>query len=95
MARQLTGPVAEAPDVDFRRTARSLHQAKPGLTSGWGQQATDYFSRDRSRTKPSYGENKGLLSGVYGDDEFVFECVVLWCNIALCLLCCLGKSSTN
>ena len=28
--RDLTGPVAEAPDVNLRRTARSLHQAKPG-----------------------------------------------------------------
>ena len=33
---RLTGPVAEAPDVDLRRTARSLHQAKPGLASGCG-----------------------------------------------------------
>ena len=30
------GPVAEAPDVDLRRTARSLRQAKPGLASGSG-----------------------------------------------------------
>jgi hypothetical protein len=29
----LTGPVAEAPDVDLRRTARSRHQAKPGVPS--------------------------------------------------------------
>ena len=27
---------AEAPDVDLRRTARSPHQAKPGLGSGCG-----------------------------------------------------------
>ena len=31
--RRLTGPVAEAPDVDLRRTARSRHQAKPGVPS--------------------------------------------------------------
>ena len=37
VARRLTGPVAEAPDVDLRRTARSRHQAKPGMVaSGCG-----------------------------------------------------------
>ena len=29
--RRLAGPVAEAPDVDLRRTARSRHQAKSGV----------------------------------------------------------------
>ena len=37
VARRLTGhatgPVAEAPDVDLRRTTRSRHQAKPGVTA--------------------------------------------------------------
>ena len=33
MARRLTGPVAEAPDVDLRRTTRARHQAKPGVPS--------------------------------------------------------------
>jgi len=33
---QLTGPVAETPDVDLRRSAAPPHQAKPGLPSGGG-----------------------------------------------------------
>ena len=56
--------MAEAPDVDLRRTTRSLDEAKPGLASGWGQCATVYFGRVRSHTELSYGENKGLLPGV-------------------------------
>ena len=41
--RQLTGPVAEAPDVDLRRTTRSRHQTQPGAALGWGQEATFGF----------------------------------------------------
>jgi hypothetical protein len=36
---------------------------EPGLASGWGQLAAVYFSRARSRTELSYGDNKGLLPG--------------------------------
>ena len=39
----LTGPVAEAPDVDLRRTTRSRHQTQPGAALGWGQEAAFCF----------------------------------------------------
>ena len=51
--------------MNLRRTARSRHQAKPGVASGCGYKATVDFSRCRTHGKLSYFENKGLLPGVF------------------------------
>ena len=46
--RRLSGPVADAREVELGWNARSHHQAKPGLALGCGKEATVDFSHDRS-----------------------------------------------
>ena len=47
------------------RTQPPSQAAKPGLASGYGQEAPFDFGRDPCRTNLSYGDTKVLLAGVY------------------------------
>ena len=60
---QLTGPVAETPDVDLRRSAASHHQAGLRGRCPGGAEANPGFSRKRSSRKKSYYENVFLVRG--------------------------------
>ena len=50
-ALRLSGPVADAPDVDLRIPARSRHRAKRGLASGREEEAAVCFVQCRSHAK--------------------------------------------
>ena len=54
--RQLTGPVAEAPEVDLRSSAASRHQAELGVWCPGGAEANHGFSLKQSSRKKSYYE---------------------------------------
>ena len=54
--RQLTGPVAEAPEVNLRRSARSDHETELAARSPGGADANSSFSVGASSRKKSYYE---------------------------------------
>ena len=54
--RQLTGPVAEAPEVNLRRSARSDHETELAARSPGGADANSSFSVKQSSRKKSYYE---------------------------------------
>ena len=57
--RQLTGPVAEAPEVDLRRSARSDHETELAARSPGGADANSSFSVKQSSRKKKYYEKNG------------------------------------
>jgi hypothetical protein len=54
--RQLTGPVAEAPEVDLRRSARSDHETELAARSPGGADANSSFSTTQVSVKKSYSK---------------------------------------
>ena len=63
--RQLTGPVAEAPEVDLRSSAASRHQAELGVWCPGGAEANSSVSRTRSFRKKSYSKKTRPRAGVF------------------------------
>ena len=61
--RQLTGPVAEAPEVNLRRSARSDHATELAARSPGGADASSSFSVEQSSRKKSYYKKNRSLSG--------------------------------
>ena len=62
--RQLTGPVAEAPEVDLRSSAASRHQAELGVRSPGGAEANHSFFVKQSSRKKSYSKKTRPPPGV-------------------------------
>ena len=62
--RQLTGPVAEAPEVNLRRSARSDHETELAARSPGGADANSSFSVKQSSRKKSYYEKTVPCPGV-------------------------------
>ena len=69
--RQLTGPVAEAPEVDLRSSAASRHQAELGVWCPGGAEANHGFSVKKSSRKKSYCEKTVPCPGVSGGAGFL------------------------
>ena len=64
---QLTGPVAETPDVDLRRTAASHHQAELGGRCSGGAEANSiFFVKQSSRKKSCDEKDVSLVAGCCG-----------------------------
>jgi hypothetical protein len=68
--RQLTGPVAEAPEVNLRRSARSDHETELAARSPGGADANSSFFVKQSSRKKSYYEKTGPRPGVWFSGHF-------------------------
>ena len=62
--RQLTGPVAEAPEVDLRSSAASRHQAELGVWCPGGADANSSFFVTQVSVKKIYYEKPVPCPGV-------------------------------
>ena len=60
---QLTGPVAETPDVDLRLTAASHHQAELGGRCPGGADANSIFFVKQSSARKVMAKNAFLVAG--------------------------------
>ena len=62
--RQLTGLVAEAPEVNLRRSARSDHETELAARSPGGADANSSFSTTQVSVKKSYSQKTVPCPGV-------------------------------